>query len=64
MMASDRERVFGDAVYEAWRSGLNPDAVSRDELAYSEALGYEPEEAIERELRRIRPHRQGEDSHE
>ncbi|MCR4300658.1 MAG: hypothetical protein NUV51_03535 [Sulfuricaulis sp.] len=47
--------TFGDAVWEAWRSGRNPDLVDRDRLWYDEAQGYEPEECVARELRRITP---------
>ena len=49
--------TFGDAVYEAWRRGLNPDAVDADRIWYDEAQCYEPEEAISRELRIITPPR-------
>ena len=47
--------TYGDAVWEAWRSGRNPDLVDADRLWYDEAQGYEPEECITRELRRITP---------
>lgn len=50
---SRRERDddgFGDAVYEAWRSGLNPDHVDRDRLRdYRDELGSR-ELAVEAEV--------------
>lgn len=50
---SDRDRSFGDAVYETWRRGGNPDEVDRDSLAGYEADGYTPYEAVEMEVERV-----------
>ena len=47
--------TFGDAVYEAWRRGRNPDRVDPDRIWYDEAQGYEPEECVELEITRITP---------
>lgn len=38
---SGRDDAFGDAVYEAWRRGLNPDAVDRDECDELVRAGYD-----------------------
>lgn len=44
---------FGDAVYETWRRGGNPDHVDRDRIEDDRAAGYyEHEELVEREVRR------------
>lgn len=52
---SDRDKMYGDAVYEAWRSGRNPDAVDYDRMDDDYYRGYEPEQCIEHEIRRITP---------
>ena len=39
----DEDRYY-DLVYEAWRSGHNPDAVSRDDYGYRRSQGYAPDE--------------------
>jgi hypothetical protein len=49
--------LFGDAIWEAWRSGRNSDLVDADYLYSSRAEGLEPEECIAREMRRISPRR-------
>ena len=46
---------YYDAVYEAWRSGRNPDRVDADRMDYDRALGYDADERISRELKRITP---------
>jgi len=46
-----REEAFGDAVYEVWRSGGNPDHVSRDDIADAYYECYDREETAERVVR-------------
>lgn len=48
-----KDDPFGDAVYEAWRRGLNPDEVSRDNIAYNEARGAYPDETAVMEVGRL-----------
>ena len=38
------EKEFYDLVYEAWRNGKNPDAVSMDDYYYYRDYGYYPDE--------------------
>jgi hypothetical protein len=45
------EQYFGDVVYEVWRGGGNPDAVSRDRVEAAEAGGAYPDETAGCELR-------------
>jgi len=40
----EEDRAFGDAVYDAWRSGHNPDLVDRDQFDNRLAMGAQPEE--------------------
>ena len=47
----DDER-FGDLVYEAWRSGRNPDLVDRDRYDAARAAGTYPDEIT---LRHVLP---------
>jgi len=49
-----REKVHGDAVYEAWRSGANPDAVDYDLIDDDFYSGFSPEECVANEVRRLR----------
>ena len=46
--------AWGDAVYGAWRSGLNPDDVDRERVAEDIRDGYDRHEAAEREVHRLR----------
>lgn len=46
---------YGDLVYDAWRSGRNPDAVSRDRFDDRLADGYYPDEIS---LEMVLPRRQ------
>lgn len=45
------DKYFGDVVYEVWRSGGNPDAVSRDRVEADESSGAWAEETAASELR-------------
>lgn len=40
----EEDRAFYDAVYDAWRSGRNPDLVDRDRFDYCLVRGAYPEE--------------------
>ena len=54
---SDRKSyddAFGDAVYDAWRSGLNPDHVDRERTDQDVRDCYSRDEAAEREVDRLR----------
>lgn len=44
---------YNEAIWQAWRRGKNPDAVDRDRISQDQAMGYENEEIVERELERI-----------
>jgi hypothetical protein len=50
-MATDHG--WGDAVYEVWRRGGNPDAVSRDSMAHDRARGYDEAECVRHEVDRV-----------
>ena len=39
-----KRKAFFDLTYDAWRSGRNPDALSRDDFSGFMADGYAPEE--------------------
>jgi hypothetical protein len=56
MMArkNDCEDAWGDAVYGAWRSGMNPDRVSRDRVCDDIHAGYDRDDAATREVSRLR----------
>lgn len=43
---------FGDAIYDVWRAGGNPDAVSRDEAWSAQQDGVSAEDFASSELRR------------
>ena len=43
-MRKDEQEAFYDLVYDAWRSGKNPDAVNEDRFDYFLYQGYESEE--------------------
>jgi len=49
----EREKMHGDAVYETWRSGANPDAVDYELMDDDFYSGFSPEECIENEVRRL-----------
>jgi hypothetical protein len=49
----DRDRAFGDAVYEAWRAGLDSDAVTRDECYELADQGYDRFEVADIVVRRM-----------
>lgn len=57
-MASDKRKevddAYGDAVYEAWRAGQNPDRVDYERVRDDVCDGYDRWEAAEREVRRLR----------
>ena len=50
-----RQEAWGDAVYAAWRRGLDSDRVDRDRMDDDSYAGHGPEECVERELKRITP---------
>lgn len=52
---SDKDDVFGDAIFEAWRRGLNSDLVNPDQLDHSLGQGLSAEDCIAREINRISP---------
>jgi len=43
-MSKEDDDRFGDLVYDAWRRGRNPDAVSRDRYDDRRSQGFYPEE--------------------
>ena len=49
---AERDDYFGDVVYDAWRSGYNPDAVERDQVEDYRDEGMDSFEAGEAECRR------------
>lgn len=49
----EREDAYGDAVYDAWRRGLNPDHVDRERIDDDWYAGYSREDCAEREVKRI-----------
>lgn len=52
----DIRRAEGDAFFDAWRSGLNPDRVDYERVRDSIYSGYTPREASSREVARLRRH--------
>jgi hypothetical protein len=51
-MNKDLDKAFGDAVYDAWRNGGNPDHVDADRI--DEDLYYhDRDDAVEREVQRV-----------
>ena len=52
-MGRERDDAFGDAVYDAWRSGLDPDTVSRDRVCDDVDEGWDRFDAAEREVGRL-----------
>ena len=48
---STQNDAYGDAVYEAWRRGMNPDRVDRDRVDYREAMGMDAHAAAAAEVR-------------
>lgn len=54
-MARDRDcdGAFGDAVYEAWRRGLDPDQVDRDRVCDDVHSGMPAWEAADNEVLRL-----------
>lgn len=66
-MASDRdeqERYFGDAVYEAYRRGLNTDRVDRDRVSDHFWNGDPPESVADELQQRDRRRQQERDEQE
>ena len=51
---TERENAFGDAVYDAWMAGMNPDHVDRDRVYEDVDGGCDRLQAAERELDRLR----------
>jgi len=49
----DIEKAFGDAVYLAWKRGINPDRVSRDRIADTIGDHYDAYDCAESEVRRL-----------
>lgn len=56
----ETQDAFGDAVYDAWRSGRNPDLVDYERIRDDVYDGYDRFEASEREVSRIGRKRRGE----
>ena len=50
----DEDKAFGNAVYDAWRAGLNSDLVDRDRVTFDVRDGWYPDEAARREVGRLR----------
>lgn len=49
----EREQAYGDAAYEAWREGKNPDRVSRDSVDDFYYDTYDPSMAASMEVDRL-----------
>jgi hypothetical protein len=54
MSRSPEEEAYGDAVYRAWRSGMNPDRVSRNRISDTIHDYSDPWDCASAELRRLR----------
>jgi hypothetical protein len=53
------EKEYYDRVYEAWRTGRDSDAISRDDWDYYKAMGYQPDEiSTDMLCPRVRPSRE------
>ena len=53
------EQAYGDAIYETWRRGCNPDCVSYDNIASNYyGRGMSSEDASHAEVARIRRNRE------
>ena len=50
-----RRKAFGDAVYETWRRGGNPDSVSQEQIDHHfyNGPGFSWDEAAQSEVRRV-----------
>ena len=53
-MCEDREKYWGDVVYETWRRGGNPDVVDRDVTSEHQDDGLYPDESARRILQSAR----------
>lgn len=54
---SDRNSAYGDAIYDTWMMGGNPDLVDRDRLQdHMEHGAMDWDEAVEMEVSRCMPH--------
>ena len=53
-MRDKYDDAFGDAVYDTWMSGMNPDYVDRDRVHYDVNQGYDRFECADREVARVR----------
>ena len=60
----ERDEAFGDAVYEAWRRGYNPDQVERERIEDDWYAGYPAEDCASREVNRIARARRTKDDSE
>lgn len=49
----ERQDAYGDAVYDAWRRGLNPDRVDPERIDDDWYAGHSREDCAEREVDRI-----------
>lgn len=47
------EQAYGDAVYLAWKRGINPDRVSRDRINETIEESYDPYDCAETEVKRL-----------
>lgn len=48
--------AFGDAVYDAWLAGMNPDLVDADRVYEDVDCGFDRFDCADREVARIRRH--------
>jgi hypothetical protein len=61
LMSADRDKInkaFGDAVYDAWRAGLNPDHVDPERIADNFYQTGDAEQAAAAEVDRLRRQQQ------
>lgn len=52
-MTKQERDAYGDAIYDAWRAGLNSDHVDPDRVADDVRQGFDRFEAAEREVDRL-----------
>ncbi len=58
------ERAYGDAIYEAWCRGLNPDQIDKDYVEDFYYNSYDAGEAASSEVNRIQRESQREKEYE
>jgi len=57
-MKDERKEAYGDAIYAAWRSGLNPDLIDRESVDRHWYETYDREMTAYLTVEEIRPRRE------